>query len=304
MTPLRTKIVLAAVVLATFAGSYVLRERVAPGEGQCGDRLPQARRIVSMAPSVTETLFALGLGDRVVGVTRFCTYPPEVKDISKIGGFQDPNYEAILGLNPDLVVLLQGRRDDERPFRKLGIPTLAVCHTDIEGIFESIEAIGRACGAEDRARQILDDIHRRLDRVARKTAGRPRPRVLLAIQRAHGTGTIENLCVAGRDGHIDRVIELAGGRNANPEGTVRFPIVSTEGIMQISPQVIIDMAGWSAQGVDPREALADWRQFPQIDAVRDGRVYVIDDEFAFVPGPRVVLLVEKLARLLHPEVDW
>ncbi len=302
---MRSKLILAAVIVVAFGASWAARAQLAPEGPEHTVRLGQANRIVSMAPSITETLFALGLGDRVVGVTRFCTYPPEVSNVRKIGGFQDPNFEAIVALRPDLVVLLQGHRDDEGPFRKLGVATLGVRHTDIEGILESIDAIGRACGAEDRARAIQADIHRRLDRVAGKIAGRPRPRVLFAIQRMHGTGRIQNLCIAGRDGHIHRIVELAGGDNASQERTVRFPIVSAEGLVRMDPEVIVDMAaGLSDAKLDPQAMLADWREFPQVAAVRNGRVYLVDDDYAFVPGPRFVLLVEKLARLFHPEVDW
>ena len=300
-----TKIVLAAIIVLVFAGSYVARQRIERAEPGAPQSLGRARRIVSMAPSITETLFALGLGDRVVGVTRYCNYPAEAKQQAQIGGFFDPNFEAIVALNPDLVVMLQGHRQYQPAFDKLGLTTLTVRHTSIEGILDSITTMGDACGAEDRARRIVNDIQARLARIKRKTAGRPRPRVMFAVQRTHGTGGIEDLCIAGRDGHIDRVIELAGGQNANQQGTVRFPIVSTEGIMRLNAQVIIDMApGLAAREPDRREARTDWEQFPQVEAVRRGEVYVIDDDYAPVPGPRFILLVEKLARRLHREVDW
>ncbi len=267
------------------------------------DAIPE--RIVTMAPSVTETVFALGLGDRVVGVTDYCVYPPEAIDKPKIGGFLNTNFERIVGLHPDAVILLQSSGRDPSAFRKLRLPFLQLNHLNVEGILESIEKIGSACGAEDKATAIVTDIRRRLDRIAEKTAGRPRPRVMIAIDRTLATGTLRDVYITGRDGHIDRIIELAGGQNAYSDGHARFPVVSQEGILKINPEVVIDLAyGLAGKDADQATIRADWQCLPEIDAVRHDRVYLVADDFATVPGPRFILFVEKLARLLHPEVDW
>ena len=303
--PVPTRIVLPAIIVLVFAGSYVARQPIDRAESGAPRDLGGARRIVSMAPSVTETLYALGLGDRVVGVSRFCSYPPEVSQKPRIGGYYDPNFEAIVALRPDLVVMLEGHRQYQEAFDKLGLPTLTVRHTSIEGILESITSIGDACGAEERGRAIVEDIEARLARIDCKTAGRARPRVLFAIDRTLGTGGIEDVYVAGRDGHISRIIELAGGHNALDEGAARFPVVSSEGILNMDPEVIVDLVpGLSVTKMDPETVRADWDQLARVEAVRTGRVYVIDDDYAYVPGPRFILLVEKLARLIHPETDW
>ena len=304
-SPLPTKTALGAIVVLTFAGSYFARQRIERAEAVAPHELGRAERIVSMAPSITETLFALGLGDRVVGVSRFCSYPPEAQEKPKVGGYYDPNFEAIVGLQPDLVVMLQGHEQHEPAFARLRLPTLTVHHRSIEGILESIASIGRASDAEDDARRILDDIHRRLRRIERLTAGRPRPSVMFAIDRTLDSRRIEDVYIAGRDGHIDRIVELAGGRNVYDRGGARFPLVSAEGILQLNPEVIIDLVrGMAARSFDRATLRADWNQFPRVKAVRNGRVYVIDDDYAYVPGPRFILLVEKLARLIHPEADW
>ncbi len=303
--PQSSKIVLAAIVVFVFAGSYLARQWIERAEAEAPQRLGRAERIVSMAPSITETLYALGLGDRVVGVTRFCNYPTEVNEKPRIGGYFDPNFEAIVGTRPDLVVILEGQEQNQAAFAKLGLPTLTVCHLNIDGILDSITALGGAAGAAPRADEIVGDIRRRLERIEQKTAGRPRPRVLFSIDRTLGTGGIEDVYIAGHDGHIDRTIELAGGRNAFEAGLARFPQVSSEGILNMDPEVIVDLVpGLSARKLDQETIRADWDQLSRVEAVRSGRVYVIDDDYAFVPGPRFILLVEKLARLLHPEVDW
>ncbi len=300
---MRTKLILAAVILLCFAGSFLARDRIAqPSEDAVS--ATDASRIVSMAPSVTETLYALGFGDRVVGVTRYCTYPPEVALTPKIGGYHDPNFEAIARLRPDLVVVLDEHRPLLPAFRKLGLSTLVVNHKTIAGVLDSLPRLGQACGQLDRALAIRDAMVRRLDRVRRQTAGLSRPRVMFSIDRIVGTGRLESVYIAGADGFFDKMIELAGGRNAYQQGRVRFPVVSPEGILRMDPEVIVDMvSGMTASRPDEAALRAEWQQLAGVSAVRSGRVHVVAEPYAFVPGPRFVLLVEKLARLIHPELD-
>jgi iron complex transport system substrate-binding protein len=270
-----------------------------------GDTAETPQRIVSMSPSITEILFALGLGDRLVGVTDYCDYPPQAKTKAKIGGLHDPNYEAIVVLQPDLIIMRLANQDSVPKFRELDLDTLTVSHNTMEGILQSIETIGRRCGTESEGQELLAKIKAQMRKIESKTAGLERPRVLFSVDRTLGTGRIEDVYVAGRDGFISRIITLAGGRNACPETTVGFPVVSSEGIMRMNPEVILDMVDLALQqNHDAGTIVADWQQLPNVDAVKNGRVYVLDDDYAFIPGPRCVLLAEKLARLIHPEIDW
>jgi iron complex transport system substrate-binding protein len=258
-----------------------------------------------MAPSITETLFALGLGDRVVGVSRFCDYPPEACTRVRVGGFLDPNLEAIVALRPELVVLLVESEQTAVALRELGIPTLTVCHQNVESILESFRTIGQACGAEEQARTLLGDVTARIDRIREKTAGLGRPRVMVVAGRALNTEKLEEVFVASSDGHLDRLVELAGGVNAFPQGSVRFPTVSHEGILKINPEVIIELVTEHDRAQFGEERiLRDWRQVAEVEAVRHGRVYLIADDRATRPGPGFVLLLQNFARLIHPEVGW
>lgn len=257
-----------------------------------------------MSPSVTEILFALGLGDRVVGVTRYCLYPPEAQSRAKIGGHLDPNYEAVVALKPDLIVLREADTEADERFRQLGLTTLKVNHKRLEDILESIETIGRTCGLEERGRQLRAEIEAKLQKITEQTAKLAHPRVLLVAERALGTGQIEDVYVAGSYGYLDRLIALAGGQNAGAPMRGEFSVVSTEGILQLNPEVIIDLVPKRADIEYDEEVLRhDWKQLPELPAVRAGRVYVLRDDYAFIPGPRMVLLVEKLARLIHPELQ-
>lgn len=278
-----------------------------PGPEISGGSPPIARycRIVSLSPSITETLFALGLGERVVGVTRYCRRPPEAQKRTLVGGYLDPNYEAIVGLQPDLVIV-RGEKDAfVESFRKLGVKVLAVRHQSVADILSAIEVIGRTCGASAEAERLVADLQGRIDRLRAKTKGVPRPRVLLVVERALGTGTIQDAYVAGADGFLNDLIDLAGGQNAFPKTSVGVPVVSAEGVLQINPDVIVElMSPERAAGRSHAALLADWKPLASVAAVRAGRLYVIDDEGILVPGPRFYRLAERLARLVHPEVAW
>lgn len=298
------RLLLAAVVLAVFGGSFLARALLGNGEpkeppGQ------KVERIVSMAPSITETLCALGLGDRVVGVTSYCRYPPEVQKVAKVGGYHNTNFEAVVALEPDLVVLLSGDEQCLSALRKLGIRTLVVCHNDVEGILDSFLQIGRVGGAEADAQRMMAGIRARMGRIRQKTAGLPRPEVLLVAQRSPYPDKLEDVYVAGSDGFFDSIIALAGGENSYPPTSVRFPVVSAEGILWMNPDVILDLTSGVAQGQHDQETLLGaWQQVADVKAVKTGRVHSLDQDYAFVHGPRFILLIEDLARLIHPEIGW
>ena len=311
---MRREYLVAAVVVLVFAGSYIgrslllaRRERNGPAAGAPDHAAEQGRppqRIVSLAPSITETLYALGLGDRVVGVTRFCSYPPQVQEKQKVGGYYDPNYEAVVDLRPDLVVMLAEHGEAREILSGLGLEVLAVNHKTIPGILDSIPAIGEACGAKAAATAIVGDIQARMDRVQAKTRDLPRPRVLISVDRDMDAGAIKEVYIAGKEGFYDTMIELAGGTNAY-EGPVRFPVVAVEGILRMNPEVIIDMApNLRERGLDPERVVAHWQSASRADAVRNARVYVFAENYEVVPGPRFILTIEKMARALHPDVDW
>jgi iron complex transport system substrate-binding protein len=297
-------LLLVAVLLAILAGSFVGQRFLGRGQPQAPPD-GQTDRIVSMAPSITETLYALGLGDRVVGVTRFCRYPPEVQGVAKVGGYHNPNFEAVVALKPDLVILLSGEERSRSAFQKLGLGMLVVYQNDVDGILDSFLQIGRVGGAEADAQRIIADIRARMERIRQKTSGRPRPKVLFVILRNVGSGKLEDVYVAGKDGFFDEIIALAGGQNCCPQASARFPVVSAEGILWMDPDVILDLSFGVVQAEPDKETiLAAWQQVAEVEAVKTGRVHVLDQDYATVHGPRFILLIEDLARLIHPEIDW
>ncbi|NLY01183.1 MAG: cobalamin-binding protein [Rhodopirellula sp.] len=301
----RCGILLGEVVLAIVAVSLLVRTSRDGSEAVEAAAGGSCSRIVSMSPSITETLFALGLGERVVGVTRYCNYPPEAKALPQIGGWLDPSYEAIVALRPDLIVTREGSDQSTATLRQLGLDTLVVHHDHLEGILDSFTTIGGRCGADGEAERLVGQIRQKMDEIRQRTASLPRPRVLFVAERTLDSGEIQDLYAAGADGFINRVIELAGGSNVCAETAGGFPVLSAEGILKLNPEVIVDLVPNLPQQPRDRQALlGDWRQLAELDAVRHGRVHVLDDDYAFIPGPRFILLAEKLARLFHPEEDW
>jgi len=291
-------VLMIAVIVGVFAASLFARTQLGDAPLESASDLP--RRIVSMAPNLTETLFTLGLGGRVVGVTRYCLHPPAAAERAKIGGHLDPNFEAVVTLRPDLVVLLREQADLVDSFAKLGIPTLTVSDNGLPEIYTAIERIGTACGAPDRAQRLVDDMRCRVQRIEQRTAGRLRPRVLLVIDRTQGTGAIEDAYVVGSDAYMERLIHLAGGQNAYRGPAVAYPVVSAEGLIYLDPEVIIDFSAATGAVDNGGDHLADWQTMPELSAVREGRIYALRQQGILLPGPRTVDLLGALAKRIHP----
>ena len=300
MTKPSARVLFPVALLLVLAGGSFLLKATLSGRAMPPSDVPLPERIVSMSPSVTEIVYALGCGERLVGRTRYCLYPPEVQTKPEIGGYLDPSYEAIVALQPDLVITQSG--ESHRALEELGLRVLAVRHDTAEGILDSITAVGRACGAENQASQLTADLRAQVRRMEQRAVGADRLPVLLVVDRPIATGKIRDACVAGSDGFMNRMIELAGGYNACPTTGVSARIVSAEGILKMNPQVIVELIAPQAQaGLSHNAILADWRQLPEIAAVRNDRIHILDADYAFIPGPRFVRLAEDLGRLVHPE---
>jgi iron complex transport system substrate-binding protein len=311
---MRRKLILVAIVLLAFTGSYLGKKAIHESENGISDvhvtmdsqdhDRKTYRQIVSLAPSITEILFALGLEDRVAGVTRYCDFPPAARTKANVGGYYDPNYEAIVMLRADLVIMLQEHEEPKQHLSKPGLNTLVVDHKSISGILNSITAIGKTCGADKKAESIVRDLHVRMERIRQKTDGLTRPRVMISVGRNIGSGTFKDAYISGRDGFYDKMITLAGGVNVYTGG-VAFPVVSGEGIIRMNPEVIIDMIpDLDEKGWDKVMILKEWDAVSQVDAVRKGRVYVFGEDYVVIPGPRFILILEEMAQVIHPKVDW
>lgn len=286
--------------LLIVAGLMVITSACGKRVGPISVEVPM--RIVAMAPSLTETLLALGLEDRVVGVTRYC---PGVDGAVAVGGYFDPSYEAIISLEPDLVIVMQSHEELHMRLEDLGIDTLRVDQHDVDGILTSIRDIAARCGIERRGLDLADRIRSSLAGVAAAVDALDRPRVLVVVGREPGSGRVGTLWAAAADTFYDDVIRLAGGVNAISTTSIRYPELSREGLMAVDADVILDVvADGGARRVSVEDAAADWLELGDLRAVQNGRVHVLMDDFVVIPGPRIVSTISAFAEHLHPEVQW
>ncbi len=261
-------------------------------------------RIISLSPSVTETLFALGLGDRIVGVTRFCNYPPEAREKVRLGGYVDPNYEAVAMLEPDIVIVLEEHEEVQKFLAELDITCLVVANKNIDDILGTITVLGETFDVEKRSEALVSGIRGRIAEIQKKTDGLPRPSVLISVGRNVGTGSLEDVYVAGGNTYYDELIRYAGGRNAYTGANVPYPVISAEGLLHLDPDCIIDLVpALVGKGVDRAAILKDWETVPGLEARKNGKIFVLDGDYMVIPGPRFVMFLEDLVRILHPEIS-
>lgn len=255
------------------------------------------RRLVSLAPSITEAVFALGLGDRLVGVTSYCRYPPEAERLPRIGGYLTPSYEALVAARADLVIALP-EHDALRPqLDALGVEVLHVDHRRVAGIVDGLRAIAARCGA-DNAEPLLAELHERLARAERTVQGRRPPRTLAALGIKGDRAGFRSVLGGGAGSLHDDLVARAGGASVLADSPVPYPSLSAEGLLRLDPDVILAFA--PGRG-DPAQLLEEWSGLSLLRAVRARRVHVFTEPFLSVPGPRLVRHVEALARALHPE---
>ncbi len=321
---MRQTLILITIVFISFAGSYLAKKTLHKqepdiynalrasvlgnaSENVSGDNVntnTTYRRIISLAPSITEILFKLGLGDKVVGVTDYCDFPPEAQAKTKIGGYYDPNYEAIISLSPDIVIMLPEHQEPKQYLSRFGLKVLIVDHKNISGILTSITAIGNASRVEQNAASLVLDLRKRMELIEQKTAGLTRPKVMVTVGRNMGSGSLKDIYISGRDGFYDEMITLSGGVNAYT-GRVTFPVVSGEGIIRMNPKVIIDIIpDLEQKGWDKTMILKEWKTISQVDAVKNERVYIFSEDYVATPGPRFILIMEQMAKAIHPEINW
>jgi iron complex transport system substrate-binding protein len=252
------------------------------------------QRIVSVAPNVTEILFALGLEDRLVGVSNYCQYPPQAKKIEKIGGYINPSLEKIVALRPDLVVgIAEG---DLRTFvdklAGLKVPVYIANPRDALEVLTSIRKIGEVTFAPEPARRIVRSMEEKIGSIRDKVQGRRRPRVLHILD-------FNPLISAGKGTFVDDLIRLGGGRNVAEAATGKYPRFSMEEVLVQDPEVILLASMKSGDPLVKQRRW--WERWKTISAVKQGRVYVLDSDLIHRPSPRMAEGLEKVAKAIHPE---
>lgn len=257
------------------------------------------KRIVSLSPSTTEILYGVGAFPEVVGVSQYCSYPPEVSKLPRVGGWQTSDVEKIVALRPDLVVLTQA----QAPFiaDKLAafhIHRVAVPAQSLADVFSAIRIIGSATGHPDQASALAKQTHASLDAIHAKVAKLDRPSVLLVVSRT--PGTLSDLYVATPGSYLMDLVDIAGGKSAVGAERIGYGKISKEAVLRLDPDIIIDFVHGSKTTLG--EHLADvWNDLPELRAVREKHVYPADDPFLPHPSQFVTRTARIFERIIHPE---
>lgn len=298
-TPKGLRITLAAlamaILLAPIGGTAAETKMVTDQSGK-EVRVPVSPgRVVALAPSITEIVFALEREDLLVGVTRFSNYPEAAARLPSVGSYVKLDVEKIVSLSPDLCIAIK----DGNPLsvvqriEAMGIPVFAIHPMEIDAVIRSIYDIGDLLRAEDEAERLVSDMKQRMKRVQEIVSGASeKPSVFFQIG-------VSPIVSAGSGTFIHELIERAGGKNAAGSFT-RYPMFSKEEVLALSPDVMI-LTSMARQKVFDA-VIQEWQQWEDLPAVRDGRIYMVDSDLYDRPSPRLVSGLEELAQLLHPQL--
>jgi len=257
-------------------------------------------RIISLVPATTEMLFLMGAGTRVVGVSNYDRFPPDVERIAKVGGLLDPDVETMLSLKPDLVVVYDTQTDLKRQLERAQVPMFAYVHRGLPDITGTIRALGARIGEQAAADAAAARIEQQLAAIGRRVAGRARPSTLLVFGRE--PGTMRRVLASGGYGFLHDVLELAGGADVLTDLHKQSVEMSTEMILTRKPEVVLELhygSSLTPAAMDTERKV--WNALPSLPAVRNHRVYLLAGDEFVVPGPRIVVAAERFARTLHPE---
>lgn len=254
-------------------------------------------RIVCAAPSVTEVVFALGRGNRVIAVSEFTAYPPEALNREKIGGLVNVNYERITALRPD-VVITQGKSQKLETFcRRKSIAYLTTSFRDLTTIYKDIRHIGAILHCEDEAARLNRQIKSKLGEVRRQAAEFAPLKVFLCLSRQKDS--LRNVMTAGQGTFLNELLNIAGGDNVFGELTAEYPQVSMESLVARKPQVILEMRPFLQPTRSSQQILEDWNQLDVLPAVANERVHLVTADFMLIPGPRIPNTAALLFHTIH-----
>lgn len=251
-------------------------------------------RVITLTPTATQMVVALGAGDRLVGVDRFSQLPEGTRELPRVGGFTDPNVEAILALAPDLVVLDRVQETAAAVLRGAGIHILELPMQTIADLEHGLEATGDALGAGPRARELTAGIERAIEETRARRKDGPHPVVLAVVDR--DPKTMRSMVVAGPGSYIDELLAIVGASNAMAASGVRYANIGNEQILQARPEIIIESTH-VASDAPP----SPWPDLPSVPALANHRVFRINDPMFMSPSPALPEALKRLEAMIYPE---
>jgi len=272
-----------------------------PGETPPSRAHAGIERIVSLSPGITETLFAMGFGAKVVGVGRFDHYPEAAEELPRVGGYLDPNWEAIIRLHPDVLFVMESQEAIKNRAESRGLHCCLIDQHDLDAVLASFEEIAAACGNHEVGTKLRTKIQVRLQEISARVHSYPKPRVLVVVGRSP-LHAVEKAWVAAPGSLCDDLLRRAGGVNVIMDASHGpYPEISREGILALDPDVILDfVAPEPALSLDPEVLLRDWNSMLPLRARREENIHILTEAWLVIPGPRVVQSLEIFVKTLHP----
>jgi iron complex transport system substrate-binding protein len=296
-------ILLAVAVALSFIGCYYARLWLEPTPADTElttDQPTHFQRVIGLSPSIVEIIYQLGLDDRLVGVSRFSYHPPEAKQKTVVGGYVDLDYEAVLGLKPDCVILLEEQESLATKLNAMGIHTIILDHASTQGVIESISVIGKAFDEEAQAGEIIRTMQKRIHALTQSLqqgrAKKHRPRILVCIDRDTSSDHPDRVIAAGNKGVHQEYITMVGAINAY-QGPVAYPLLSREKLIHLDPDIIIDLIRedtWKKIGRNT--LLRQWQAYGELKAVKNKRIVFLHEHKHMIPGPRFIDTLEIFAQ--------
>lgn len=253
------------------------------------------KRIVSTAPSITETLFDLGLGENIVGVTENCHYPEAVKSKSKIGKAFSVSSEAVVALKPDIVFVLSAYGELASKMNAAGMKTVILDQTSVQGFVDSIDVVAKTCKIEEKGKNFKAKFEPYLKKAEKDGE---KKKILILVGRDYENSSIKDAYAVGDDGFLNEIINLCGATNAY-SGNMAYPKIQLEGILSLNPDIVIDII--TASGLTPEKLdfiAKSWSNL-DINAVKNGKVFIKTEDFWSLPGPRFTKIIEEIKNILE-----
>ena len=259
------------------------------------------QRIISTSPSITEILFAIGVGNRVVAVTDYCKFPPKACRLPNTGGLLNPSVEKWLSLKPDLIIHQRASETIRQNAKNLGIPTLRTDLNSLEDIFEAIQLIADTLKTSDSGKKLVEKLKNKINDTRSRLKGLKPRRVLILLSDTNDPG--RDLYAVGRGTFLDELLTIAGGDNVLPDTMARYPKISKEYIIRESPEVIMEVGPKSnLSEKETTKRKESWAKFSTLRAVKDNKIYFIGADYIIIPGPRLINILDDFSRTIHPDL--
>jgi iron complex transport system substrate-binding protein len=267
---------------------------IGPNTGRARFTTPP-QRIICLAPNITESVFALGAGDRVVGISDYCRYPVQALSKPRVGGIVAPNLERVLSLEPDLILAQEPNAKVSEFCRQRNIPFLALQMHDLDRIARGLTDLGRILGREQAALKLTAFLDAELEKLRLNQPTR-RPRVLICVGRT--PGSLTGIYSVGKNDFLAQLLDIAGGNNIFADTERLYPLISKEAVVKRQPEIIIDtFPGVDMNASRKEQLIRDWQALPNLPAVANHRVYILTDDYLQTPGPRLHLVARRFAEL-------